>query len=168
MTFEAEHNIYGHEYRIYQSEDGKYHVDMDERKDIHGPMPAEALINWMSHTIYGLSYALQKVENKNPVVKIVRSTDIVAQGGFNTGRLYSALGQRIFWAQRADGWLGFVDHDRMINGWIKREDPIGILVEPIIPAWLMGKYDSHAYTNGTPDGWNVEVPKNQEYEGLRL
>jgi hypothetical protein len=93
---------------------------------------------------------------------------IIASGGFNTGRLYTQHGQRIFWAQREDGWLGFVDQDRMISGWIKREEPLKILEAPILPKWLMGKYDHCQYQIGAPEGWNVRTPEDQEYENLRI
>lgn len=93
---------------------------------------------------------------------------IIASGGFNTGRLYTQYGQRIFWAQREDGWLGFVDHDRMINGWILRDAPRQILEAPVLPRWLMTKYDNCKYEIGAPEGWNVKTPPNQEYENIRI
>jgi hypothetical protein len=163
--FEAEYEMHGHSYRVYQDDEGKYHVDKDERKDIHGPMPAESLINWMSNVINGLSYALEKA---NGNAKAPEANEIVANGGFNTGRLYTALGQRISWAQRADGWLGFVDHDRMISGWIKREDPIGILSSPIEASWLMHKYDNGKYKIQAPEGWTWKTPKDLNYPNIRL
>lgn len=71
---------------------------------------------------------------------------IVSSGGFNTGRLYSKPGQRIWWAQRSDGWLYFFDQDRLINGWIdRRGTPSPMLAKPVLEGWLMTKYDQGAY-----------------------
>ena len=67
---------------------------------------------------------------------------ITATGGFNTGRLYTAQGQRIFWAQRNDGWLFFNDIDRMISGWVERKATPVELTAPVLPGWLMGQYDN--------------------------
>lgn len=87
----------------------------------------------------------------------------IAQGGFNSGRLYSNAGQRIFWAQREDGWLYFNDIDRMIAGWIKspyegeklakfREIVGGVNVE-----WLLKQYDAGRY-EFYPEGGLQERP----------
>lgn len=70
------------------------------------------------------------------------STDIIATGGFNTGRLYSVRGQRIFWAQRADGWMFFNDIDRMVSGWVQREGALWQAGRGPVPTWLLGKYDA--------------------------
>jgi hypothetical protein len=43
---------------------------------------------------------------------------IVSQGEFNTGRKYTAEGQRIVWAQFNDGAIYFRDRSRLIDGWI--------------------------------------------------
>lgn len=73
---------------------------------------------------------------------------IVASGGFNSGRLYSRFGQRIWWVQFEDGWLYFKDIDRMIDGWINREGlPEEQLAAPVLPGWLMRKYDLRAYVD---------------------
>lgn len=77
--------------------------------------------------------------------------EFVATGGFNTGRLYRAEGQRVFWAQRADGWIYFNDIDRMINGWFFADDmatplPFGPRSDPLgFARWLMKKYDGGSY-----------------------
>jgi hypothetical protein len=65
-------------------------------------------------------------------------------GGFNTGRLYGHEGQRIFWGARADGWVYFKDCDRLIYGWMHRETP-GDHAAPVLPAWLLGRYDRCDY-----------------------
>lgn len=67
---------------------------------------------------------------------------VTAQGGFNTGRLYTSAGQRIYWWQLSDGWLYFKDVDRMVDGYIDRTaTPESLRLRDVIPAWLMGKYD---------------------------
>ena len=78
---------------------------------------------------------------------------IVASGGFNSGRLYSRLGQRIWWVQCEDGWLYFKDVDRMIDGWIKREAPPAQLAKPVLPGWLMNKYDHRVYVDYLVDDY---------------
>lgn len=102
-------------------------------------------------------------------------TDIIATGGFNTGRQYTAEGQRIFWAQRADGWVYFKDADRMIDGWIDRDlwgaaantiSAADLLAHPVAPQWLMNRYDNHKYTympHGDTADRNVPVPADIDY-----
>lgn len=82
--------------------------------------------------------------------------EFIAQGGFNSGRLYRAEGQRIFWAQRADGWIYFNDIDRMIAGWIKRDGSLPI-ERPVSPNWLIAKYDAGKY-EFYPEGGLQERP----------
>lgn len=73
-------------------------------------------------------------------------TTILAQGGFNTGRLYTQHGQRIFWQQFSDGWLGFYDVDRMVEGWVQRLNLTPAeLAPPVVPGWLVGRYDAGAF-----------------------
>lgn len=91
----------------------------------------------------------------------------IAQGGFNSGRLYSAEGQRIFWAQREDGWLFFRDIDRMVAAWIKREGAPAVLAAPVLPGWLMRKYDFNLYDfypvpARDADGYRPEAPEAPE------
>ena len=105
----------------------------------------------------------------------ITDTDIIATGGFNTGRKYTAEGQRIFWAQRADGWVYFKDADRMIDGWIDRDlwgaaaDTIPaavLLAHPVSPQWLMNRYDNHKYTYqpyGDTAERNPQVPADIDY-----
>ena len=102
-------------------------------------------------------------------------TDIIATGGFNTGRQYTAEGQRIFWAQRADGWVYFKDADRMIDGWIDRDlwgaaadtlSAADLLAHPVSPKWLMSRYDNYKYTykpHGDTADRNVPVPADIDY-----
>ena len=85
------------------------------------------------------------------------NTDTIATGGFNTGRLYTAAGQRIWWAQRADGWVYFKDIDRMIDGWLHRSDPVpgggtGLRTggSPGFARWLMRGYDNHEHRFSHP------------------
>jgi len=75
-------------------------------------------------------------------VSLTKDTDIIATGGFNTGRLYTQSGQRIFWAQRADGWMFFNDIDRMVSGWVKRDGALWQAGRAPAPTWLLGKYDA--------------------------
>ena len=103
------------------------------------------------------------------------TTDIIATGGFNTGRQYTAEGQRIFWAQRADGWVYFKDTDRMIDGWVTRDlwgaaadtlSAADLLAHPVTPKWLMSRYDNHKYTfkpHGDTADRNVPVPADIDY-----
>ena len=100
--------------------------------------------------------------------------DIIATGGFNTGRLYSANGQRIFWAQRADGWVYFRDLDRMIDGWLHRSDPVpgggtglggNANCSPGFARWLMRGYDGHEYRFSAPGQTerNPSVPADFDF-----
>ena len=66
---------------------------------------------------------------------------IIATGGFNTGRLYSAKGQRIFWAEHSDGWVYIYDLDRMIDGWAQHTGRFFWDGEALNPAWVMRQYD---------------------------
>jgi hypothetical protein len=68
--------------------------------------------------------------------------DIIATGGFNTGRMYGRGGQRIWWAQRADGWMFFNDIDRMVSGWVERTGPMVAAKRSPVPTWLMKQYDA--------------------------
>jgi hypothetical protein len=108
---------------------------------------------------------------------ITTDTDIIATGGFNTGRKYTAEGQRIFWAQRADGWVYFKDADRMIDGWVYFNDADRMLSawikrdgtlpasHPISPERLMKRYDAGAYEY-KPEGGHparIEIPADFDY-----
>ncbi len=106
------------------------------------------------------------------------NTDIIATGGFNTGRLYSPLGQRIFWAVRADGWVYFNDVDRMISGWSYSPDPCagrgGGLKnggEPGFARWIMREYDGNHYSYTAPNQTerNPSAPTDFDYgDALRI
>lgn len=90
---------------------------------------------------------------------------ITATGGFNTGRLYTANGQRIWWAQRSDGWLFFNDRDRMVSGWIERTGPLVAAGKPPVPSWLLSKYDEadfHFYAPGQTER-NPTPPADFDY-----
>ena len=84
-------------------------------------------------------------------------TDIIATGGFNTGRQYTAEGQRIFWAKRADGWVYFNDTDRMISGWIDGADTT--------PRAIVMHYDLYDY-HYKPEGGHparINIPADTDY-----
>lgn len=93
------------------------------------------------------------------------ANDIIATGGFNTGRLYSANGQRIFWAQRADGWMFFNDIDRMVSGWVKREGALWQAGRGPTPTWLLGKYDAGDFEFYAPNQTerNPSVPADFDF-----
>lgn len=99
------------------------------------------------------------------------SADIIATGGFNTGRLYSANGQRIWWAQRADGWMFFNDIDRMVSGWVKREGALWQAGRAPVPTWLLSKYDAgdfEFYVPGQTER-NPSVPADFDFgSALRI
>jgi hypothetical protein len=82
--------------------------------------------------------------------------EIIAQGGFNSGRLYQRDGQKIYWWQLADGWLFFKDVSRMVHGYVKREGPLAVIGAPVVPGWLMHKYDHGAFENYRPGEANLE------------
>ena len=84
------------------------------------------------------------VAGYEPVTDTNERRGFIATGGFNTGRLYTTEGQRIYWGQRADGWLYFTDIDRCISGWMQRETP-GDMSAPVLPGWLMRNYDRNYY-----------------------
>jgi hypothetical protein len=93
------------------------------------------------------------------------TNDIIATGGFNTGRQYTQHGQRIFWAQRADGWLFFNDLDRMVSGWVERTGPLVAAGKPVAPTWLMGKYDAGKFDFYAPNQTerNPSAPADFDY-----
>lgn len=96
---------------------------------------------------------------------------IIATGGFNTGRLYTQHGQRIFWAQRADGWLFFNDIDRMTSGWVKREGALWQAGRAPVPTWLMARYDGGNFLFYAPDQAepNPSVPADFDFgSALRI
>jgi hypothetical protein len=90
--------------------------------------------------------------------------NIVAEGGFNSGRMYRAEGQRIYWALREDGWLFFNDIDRMIYGWIDMGNANAEYPEPDILE-IMRKYDNSDYRFSFPgqDARNPDVPDDFDY-----
>lgn len=77
---------------------------------------------------------------------------------WNTGRKYSAAGQRISAVVSLYGWIAFVDHDRMIDG-IVRGGHHGDLSESEIRDRVMTAYDNNLY----------DYPReNREYEAIGL
>lgn len=91
---------------------------------------------------------------------MTNASDIIATGGFNTGRLYSREGQRIYWAQRADGRVYFSDRDRMIDGVIDRDYRYPA-DHAVTPRWIMQFYDKHQYNY--PTGKRPSVPDDFDY-----
>jgi hypothetical protein len=63
---------------------------------------------------------------------------------FNTGRLYTALGQVITFEKHDDHVL-FKDHSRLICGRIDDVPPLGVE----IPKWVMSHYDKNNYRMST-------------------
>lgn len=61
-TESGEYQIRNDDYVITQDSDGFYHISMNDRQDIHGPMDSDALFNWMSNVIHNLSHLLGKFE----------------------------------------------------------------------------------------------------------
>lgn len=99
--------------------------------------------------------------------------EIAASGGFNTGRLYTAKGQRIFYWQLANGWFVFRDLDRMVGGcWNRTEKLVPF---PPSPGTIMQRYDGGAFQHYPPDecreaDWmKLPVPDDFDFgEGLRI
>jgi hypothetical protein len=96
---------------------------------------------------------------------MTENTNFIATGGFNTGRQYTDKGQRIFWAQRADGWLFFNDRDRMVSGWVERTGPMAAAGLPVTPTWLMRKYDEGKFEFYAPNQTerNPSAPDDLDY-----
>lgn len=90
---------------------------------------------------------------------------VVSEGGFNSGRLYRADGQKVYYWQLDDGWLLFKDVSRMVHGWIKRDGPADVLAAPVVESWLMRKYDRYEFENwieGKSDS-KFEVPAGYDF-----
>lgn len=67
-----------------------------------------------------------------------------AQGQFNTGRRYTAEGQRIVWAQFNDGAVYFRDRSRLIDGWMQTSFAV------VDEQEVLAMYDSNSYELGAP------------------
>lgn len=63
---------------------------------------------------------------------------------FNTGRKYTANGQRITATLHDDGVVTFWDHDRMVHGEISCRDPANFT-----QAKVMNDYDHNLHANTT-------------------
>lgn len=72
------------------------------------------------------------------------ATRIIHEGHFNTGRMYSSAGQRIYWWCDDDAVVTFYDLDRMIVGVLDRHE----YPEHVTPRWLMDQYDNGRYSMG--------------------
>lgn len=82
---------------------------------------------------------------------------------FNTGRKYTANGQRITATLHDDGVVTFFDHDRMVHGELIHNVPEHLFSERVI----MGAYDNMKTTNSSR-AWNDGMSRggcNSKYEG---
>jgi hypothetical protein len=70
---------------------------------------------------------------------------IIASGGFNTGRLYTAQGQRVTFWKTDNGWLIFRDRSRMVGGFYP--DPAAGVPTP---GDIMHRYDTGAFQHWRP------------------
>lgn len=71
---------------------------------------------------------------------------IIAEGGFNTGRLYTRHGQRVYWwwiEGAAGDVIYFYDVDRMCDAYIKPRP--GMERGQVPPGWLMACYDGGSF-----------------------
>ncbi|MER9176354.1 hypothetical protein NKH72_22500 [Mesorhizobium sp. M0955] len=83
---------------------------------------------------------------------------------FNTGRLYSAAGQRITATLHEDGHVTFFDHDRMVDGEITFEDLRDFVFDQ---ESVMRAYDNHRAHN-TIRSWSDGMQRggcNAKWEG---
>lgn len=81
---------------------------------------------------------------------------IIAEGGFNTGRLYTKDGQLIDWYQLSNDKLLFKDRSRMGHGFIDRT----ATTAEVLPAWLMSKYDNGHFDNHCADFPDYLAPRH--------
>jgi hypothetical protein len=70
--------------------------------------------------------------------------EIIATGGFNTGRMYTVHGQRIWWAYTTDSWTYFSDLCRGIDHWVAPSEGQN---GPLSPHQLMKAYDNMQYAH---------------------
>lgn len=104
---------------------------------------------------------------------VQQAARVIAEGGFNTGRLYTAEGQRIYWWQLEDGWLLFKDISRMTHGWIQRGGPLFDAGRNPSPNWLMTTYDRGQFETWVPEHseffYAARVPDGFDFgPGLRI
>lgn len=69
---------------------------------------------------------------------------IASQGEFNTGRKYTAEGQRIVWAQFNDGAVYFRDRSRLIDGWMHTN------FATVDAPEILAMYDANSYSMMAP------------------
>ena len=78
---------------------------------------------------------------------------IICEGAFNTVRLYTTDGQRIYWWQFEDGSVYFRDVSRMVDGYT---GPIGTSLANIGPlraaVIIMPRYDRGEHQRWRDDG----------------
>lgn len=83
---------------------------------------------------------------------------------FNTGRHYTASGQRISATLYEDGAVTFFDHDRRIDGEISAENLQDVIVDKVS---VLRAYDAGLYTStmrSWKDGMRQDGP-NAKWEG---
>lgn len=68
---------------------------------------------------------------------------IIAQGGFNTGRMYRPEGQEVYWWLMEGGKIVFCDRSRMIVGEI---DVDGFEAGDVTSRVVMREYDANNYS----------------------
>lgn len=83
---------------------------------------------------------------------------------WNTGRQYTAQGQRIAAVQVGDDAVVFVDIDRMIDGVIST--PIPPATEFELRALVMREYDHCRYNGLTADTWGLRKPLSDFAAGV--
>lgn len=77
----------------------------------------------------------------------MNTPEIVAQGGFNTGRLYTPEGQLIFWTVYSDRWVVMRDRSRMTECWFINEIALDPVTRVVDPKFAMAIYDSAMVDN---------------------
>jgi hypothetical protein len=89
-------------------------------------------------------------------------TEMFKTINFNTGRQYTAFGQRITATLHDDGVVTFMDHDRKIDGEYHEVSPADFSQRTV-----MDEYDTNGYTS-TARSWAAGMVRdgcNSKYEG---
>lgn len=77
----------------------------------------------------------------------------ICEGAFNTGRLYTSDGQRIYWWQLDDGSVYFRDVSRMVDGYT---GPLGLSLANVATlraaSIIMQRYDRGEHRRWRDDG----------------
>ena len=97
------------------------------------------------------------------------SIAVLLEGAFNTGRLYTRRGQRIYWWQFEDRTLYFRDVSRMVDGYTQ---PLSWLDRgATAPARvIMSHYDGGRHQRWRDDGLEphkeLEVPEDVDWSSF--